>query len=75
MPAKGGFDELSEAEVAAAVAYTVHSSRRVVARLKRQQRSGQCHPVRSPEKCSESELREVLTLHMFWLLGGDQPQD
>jgi cytochrome c5 len=69
MPPKGGFSELTDAEVAAAVAYTVNESRRVIASLKKTQNSDECHPFKSPEKCSKSELREVLTLHMLWLLG------
>jgi hypothetical protein len=69
MPPKGGFSELTDAEVAAAVAYAVNESRRVIASLKKTQNSDECHPFKSPEKCSKSELREVLTLHMLWLLG------
>jgi len=70
MPPKGGFFLLSDDEVAAAVAYVVERSREIVAAMKKNQRSQNCDPINHLEKCSKSELEEMLTLQMLWLLGG-----
>jgi cytochrome c5 len=69
MPPKGGFSALSDAEVSDAVAYVVHSSKKIILALKRQQHRQDCHPVRAPEKCQGMDAEEVLTLQMLWLLG------
>jgi cytochrome c5 len=68
MPPKGGFHELSDVEVAAAVAYVVDKSKSIILARRKQELASRCHPVRAPEKCSATEAEEVLTLHMLWLL-------
>jgi cytochrome c5 len=68
MPPRGGFHELSDAEIAAAVAYVVDRSRAIILASGEEQLPSGCHPVRKPEKCSAREAEEVLTLHMLWLL-------
>jgi cytochrome c5 len=70
MPPKGGFFALSDQEVASAVAYVVDKSKKIVVALAKQREAKACHPVKSPDNCSHEELREALTLHMLWLLGG-----
>jgi len=70
MPPKGGFFLLSDEEVAAAVAYAVDRSKKILAAMKGKGRPEACDPVKNLEKCSKSELEEVLTLQMLWLLGG-----
>jgi cytochrome c5 len=70
MPPKGGFFLLSDQEVAAAVAYAVDRSQKILLAMKRKKRSEACDPVKNLEKCSKPELEEVLTLQMLWLLGG-----
>jgi cytochrome c5 len=68
MPARGGFQELSEAEIASAVAYVVDASETIIMAGKREQTPSDCHPVRAPDKCTETEAEQILTLHMLWLL-------
>jgi len=70
MPPKGGFFLLSDQEVAAAVAYAVDRSKKILLAMKRKKRLEACDPVKNLEKCSKPELEEVLTLQMLWLLGG-----
>ena len=70
MPPKGGFFLLSDEEVAAAVAYAVDKSKKIVMAMKRKKRSEGCNPVKNLDKCSKPELEEVLTLQMLLLLGG-----
>lgn len=69
MPPKGGFAALSDAEVSDAVAYVVHSSRKIILALRREQHQQECHPVRAPDKCEDIGAEDVLTLQMLWLLG------
>jgi len=69
MPPKGGFLELSDAEVEAAVAYVVDRSQKIVAGLKENKGKTHCHPIKNPNACSDEELEDLITLHMLWLLG------
>jgi cytochrome c5 len=69
MPPKGGFHELSNSEVAAAVAYIAAESRKIILARRQQQLASECHPLRAPEKCGTRDAEDVLTLHMLWLLG------
>jgi mono/diheme cytochrome c family protein len=68
MPPKGGFVELTDAQVASAVAYVVNKSERLINVAEKRQRATQCHPINNPSLCTEEELRDALTLHMMWLL-------
>jgi cytochrome c5 len=70
MPPKGGFFALTDAEVASAVAYVVDQSNRIILALEKQGKAKPCDPVANPDNCTHEELREALTLHMLWLLGG-----
>jgi len=69
MPPKGGFFNLSDAEVEAAVAYVVDRSQKIVTALKEKKTKTRCHPINNPNACSDKELEDVMTLHMLWLLG------
>jgi cytochrome c5 len=69
MPPKGGFHALSDTQVAAAVAYVADESKKIILARRRAQLASECHPLRAPEKCSNLDAEEVLTLHMLWLLG------
>lgn len=69
MPPKGGFFNLSDAEVEAAVAYVVHRSQKIITALKEKKTKPRCHPINNPNACSDKELEDVMTLHMLWLLG------
>ena len=70
MPPKGGFSNLSDAEVEAAVAYVVNRSRKIVTALKEKKRKTRCHAINNPNACSGKEMEDVMTLHMLWLLMG-----
>jgi len=69
MPPKGGFFNLSDAEVEAAVAYVVHRSQKIITALKEKKTKPRCHPINNPSACSDKELEDIMTLHMLWLLG------
>jgi len=69
MPPKGGFFNLSDAEVEAAVAYVVDRSQKIVSALKERKSKTHCHPIKNPNACSDRELEDLITLHMLWLLG------
>jgi cytochrome c5 len=69
MPPKGGFFNLSDAEVEAAVAYVVDRSQTIVTALKEKKSKTSCHPIKNPNACSDKELEDIITLHMLWLLG------
>ena len=70
MPPKGGFSDLSDAEVKAAVAYVVDRSRAIVGILKDKKSRTRCHPINKPNACSDKEFEDIMTLHMLWLLMG-----
>ena len=69
MPPKGGFFNLSDAEVEAAVAYVIDRSQKLVVALKERKSKTRCHPINNPYACSDKEMEDVMTLHMLWLLG------
>jgi cytochrome c5 len=69
MPPKGGFSDLSDADVEAAVAYVVDRSQEIVTALKEKKSKTRCHPINKPSACSDKELEDIVTLHMLWLLG------
>jgi len=69
MPPKGGFFDLSDAEVEAAVAYVTDRSQKIIIALKEKERKTRCHPINNPYACSGKELEDIMTLHMLWLLG------
>jgi len=69
MPPKGGFFNLSDAEVEAAVAYVVDSSQKIITALKEKKSKTHCHAIKNPNACSDQKLEDVMTLHMLWLLG------
>ncbi len=68
MPPKGGFADLSNAQVASAVVYVVNKSERLINVAEKRERATQCHPITNPSLCTEEEMRDALTLHMMWLL-------
>ncbi len=68
MPPKGGFSELSDSQVASAVAYVVNKSQRLITAANIRKHATECHPISNPTLCTEEELRDALTLHMMWLL-------
>jgi cytochrome c5 len=70
MPPKGGFFQLSDQEVAAAVAYAVDNGEKVLAAMREERQAQRCDPVKNLDRCSASELRDMLTIQMLWLLGG-----
>jgi cytochrome c5 len=72
MPPKGGFFTLTNLEVASAVAYAVDKSKKIILAQKQEHAAKACHPVKNPDNCTKEELKEVLTLHMLWLLGGKE---
>jgi cytochrome c5 len=69
MPPKGGFLALSDQEVAAAVAYVVDRSKKIIMAMEKEQRSKECNPANDPDKCTPAELEDALILHMLYLLG------
>jgi cytochrome c5 len=69
MPPKGGFSDLSDEEVEAAVAYVIEKSRKIVTALQEKKSKARCHPIKKPNACSDKELEDIMTLHMLWLLG------
>ena len=70
MPPKGGFSNLSDSEVAAAVAYVVDRSQKIITALNQKRNNRRCHPVNNPNACSDKDMEDVMTLHMLWLLMG-----
>lgn len=70
MPPKGGFFQLSDQEVAAAVAYAVDNGETILAAMQNEPEARHCDPVNNLDECSASELRDMLTIQMLWLLGG-----
>lgn len=68
MPPKGGVFELTEAEVASAVAYVVHRSRQITTRHAKRGRGSHCDPYWNRAACSPTELRDVMTVYMLWML-------
>ncbi len=84
MPPKGGFERLTQREVAAAVAYVVDQSRRVVIQsglsspvsppdmTLAEAEKGKCDLIRRIDQCSTKELQEALMIQMLWLLAGGE---
>ncbi len=72
MPQKGGLQNLSDADVAAAVAYVVAKQRRASATIRTKGSTGQCHPINNPIDCSREEFRDAVSLYVLGLLGGIQ---
>ena len=84
MPPKGGFERLTEREVAAAVAYLVDQSRRMVIQsglaspvspsdaTVAPAAKGKCDPITKVDQCSTKELQEALMIQMLWLLAGGE---
>lgn len=69
MPPKGGYTELLDTEVAAAVAYVINRSQEIVDTWKAGKDKTRCHPIDNPDACSDKDMEDVMTLHMLWLLG------
>jgi cytochrome c5 len=79
-----GFEKLTEREVAAAVAYVVDQSRRVLLqsglataarpseKAVSQGAKGRCDPIADIEQCSTQELQDALLIQMLWLLAGGE---
>ena len=67
MPPKGGFSHVSDTDVAAAAAYVVSRSERIVASRNRERQALACQS--GPTACSAIQSDEVLALHMLWMLG------
>ena len=65
MPPKGGFRSISDTDVAAAVAYVVSRSERIVAALNRKQAVA----CQSGTPCTPLKSDEMLTLHMLSMMG------
>lgn len=70
MPPKGGYSNLSDAEVEAAVAYVVNRSRKIITALNEKKGKSRCHAIDNPKACSGKDMEDVMTLHMLWLLMG-----
>lgn len=68
MPPKGGVFDLTETQVASAVAYIAHRSRQITTRQTKRGRSSRCDPYWNRVACSPTELRDVMTLYMLWML-------
>ena len=68
MPPKGGVFDLTETQVASAVAYIAHRSRQITTRQTKRGRSTRCDPYWNRAACSPTELRDVMTLYMLWML-------
>jgi cytochrome c5 len=70
MPPKGGFAELSDEDVAAAVTYIVHESREILARADHEPATDSCDMHGRVDGCSAEQMRKVLVLRMLQLLAG-----
>ena len=68
MPPKGGFDSLSDEQVAAAVAYVVDQSRKLLPKL--ESLSQKCGTRERAVVCSDAEARNLLVLKMLWQMLG-----
>ncbi len=65
MPPKGGYGELSEEEVGAAVAYLYAEAQSIIAAG--EPVAMECAPSQL-QYCSEEERRKLLILHLLWML-------
>ena len=74
MPPRGGFTELSDREISAAVAYVVDRSKKIILAFERQRRQRDCAPDRADEDCPGVDARDLMTLQMLWLLGSPREQ-
>ncbi len=70
MPPRGGFADLSDNEVAAAVAYVVDQSTHIITRPDDEGQAEGCDPRGDVEGCSLSQMKKLLVLHMLRLLAG-----
>ena len=70
MPPKGGYTELLDTEVAAAVAYVINRSQQIVDTWKAEKDKTRCDPIDNPDACSNKDMEDLMTLHMLWLLMG-----
>ena len=70
MPPKGGYTELLDTEVEAAVAYVINRSQQIVDTWKAEKDKTRCDPIDNPDACSNKDMEDVMTLHMLWLLMG-----
>ena len=68
MPPKGGFDSLSDEEVAAAVVYVVEQGRKLLPQL--EPLSRKCGTRERTVVCSDAEARKLLVLKMLWQMLG-----
>jgi cytochrome c5 len=68
MPPRGGF-ELTDEEVAAAVAYLVHEGRKIVEQAPEvEAAAAECAPRTRNLDCTDPQMRKLLILQMLWLL-------
>jgi cytochrome c5 len=70
MPAKGGYNTLTDHEVSSAVAYVYQRGTEILARQDNPVTHEGCDPVTNLDQCSPAELKKLLVLQMLWLLGG-----
>jgi cytochrome c5 len=68
MPPKGGFNSLTDEQVAAAVAYVVDQSRELLPEL--ESLSQKCGTRERAVVCSDEEARKLLVLEMLWQMLG-----
>lgn len=77
MPPKGGFDELSERDVSAAVAYVVDRSRLLFVEYEGRSTllfDKICAQERQLETCEQSRIDNTLLLQMLWLITGQKKE-
>lgn len=70
MPAKGGFEDLTEREVSAAVAYVVDQSRRLIIRTNGNIALNQNELCNKSENrdCSATQVDNTMLLELIWLM-------
>ena len=68
MPPKGGFNSLTDEQVAAAVGYVVDQSRKLLPQL--ESLSQRCGARERAILCSDEEARKLLVLEMLWQMLG-----
>ncbi len=77
MPPRGGFDELSDREVSAAVAYVVDQGRRIVIRSSGDaylDEADFCTKNSSSQYCTASQVDNSVLLHMLWIITGQDQE-
>jgi cytochrome c5 len=70
MPAKGGYNFLTDYEVSSAVAYVYQVGTGILGRPDSMAVHAGCDPVSNLDQCTPEELQRLLVLQMLWLLGG-----